>query len=122
MNRLALFVLPLLIAGCGSGSTLSPIAPSVTPGAVGAGSVMPAVTVSGIVFESGAEGRRPIAGASVGSECSLTVTTDADGRYILHMWPGQWAVWVQKPGYTDYQVHLTVDGAPATLDIELQRS
>jgi hypothetical protein len=83
--------------------------------------------LSGVVFETTLEGRRPIAGALVGlggdNDFWLAgATTDADGRYLLCRLPIGYSthVWASKTGYVATDVNVQIDGS-GQRDLEMSR-
>lgn len=84
-------------------------------------------TLSGVVFETTPEGRRPVAGALVGlggdNDFWLAgATTDADGRYLLCRLPVGYSthVWASKTGYAATDVNVQIDGS-GQRDLEISR-
>ena len=84
-------------------------------------------TLSGVVFETTPEGRRPVAGALVGlggdNDYWLAgATTDADGRYLLCRLPigVSTHVWASKTGYAATDVNVQIDGS-GQRDLEIRR-
>ena len=84
-------------------------------------------TLSGVVFETTPEGRRPVAGALVGlggdnDPWLAGVTTDADGRYLFCRLPvGESThVWASKTGYAVTDVNVQIDGS-GQRDLEISR-
>ena len=137
----ALLTMIALTWGC---ETRTPITPSVSPNS--AAVVMPSAatgfTLSGTVYESTREGRRPLAGASldisIDYQARLPVTTtDVDGRYsFVGASLEKLNVRVEKAGYSQpcraavalaadrvmdvYVVAdatLSVDGVPASMPV-----
>ena len=138
---LALLSITALTWGC---ETRTPITPSVPPdsGAVVMPSAAPGFTLSGTVYESTRDGRRPLAGAPLDISLdyqarSPITTTDADGRYsFMGSSLAKLNVRVEKAGYSQpcraaialsadrvmdvYVVAdatLSVDGVPASMPV-----
>lgn len=85
----------------------------------------PPAALTGVVFEETAEGRRPIAGATVFAETAIgivaaTTTSDAQGRYSLCRLPDK-HMWI-TPFLTGYEVNGTeaTPGNAVNLDLEMR--
>ena len=83
-------------------------------------------TLSGVVFETTREGKRPVAGAGVAMEWFPDLPTartksDSAGRYLLCSLPtGPIGIWVSKPGYQATNVGVRFHG-DTVFDIEIKR-
>lgn len=83
-------------------------------------------TLSGVVYETTPQGRRPVAGALVEFDwimdlVTATTRTDAEGRYVLCNLPfGRVDVWALKPDYALRNEAVDFRGDMA-LDIEIRR-
>jgi hypothetical protein len=113
LRSLAVGFLVVLVAACDgtrTPTTSSPTPPPVTP-----------LTLTGVVYEYTAEGRRPLAGAAIDVSAeyqsySPKVFSDAEGRYTaadLTSLRDDWKVVAQKAGYRQpcrtRLSHTTVD-------------
>lgn len=86
-------------------------------------------TLSGMVYETTAEGRQPVKDASIELDSLhglgnliATTLTDANGRYVLCAVPQLSGLYLfaSKPGFTPFETGTNLLGQ-TTLDIELRR-
>ena len=132
--RLSVLGVVLLAAACGGDSTrpVAPVAPS-TPTA--APSPAPtSTTVTGIVYESTADGRRPLAGVAIDISVEYQswpaqTSSAADGRYAWNGFASSHKLIAEKAGYSqpcrvpivatsaDQDVYLVSDDTLSTTGI-----
>lgn len=93
-----------------------------------------APTLTGIVYETTAAGRVPVAGAAVGVEVepdlpTATTMTDANGRYLIcglpsgtKGFPALLSLSAGKGGYVTTDLATTLSGSVTTLDVEIHKT
>lgn len=106
-----------LLSACSGSTHLSnPVAPTSTAPAATA-----SYTVHGVVFADTATGVLPLQGAQVQGPRGSALTTGIEGSYTLTVPAGTTFIYVTRPGYAPFQIHLDVT-ADMQFDVHMGRA